>query len=564
MESCPDLYPLTSLQIGDIKSYLSRAFLYFAPTSHKFLILVDNQSWWKSKHSKTNRLREFVITKYRVSPFKNNRALQRWPSLAYKSSSQEKKKFFNWLPDVSMASVSEKTPFSMMNLYKALHGFLVFEVAWKDVRGINYLNELQTDTSLALEVKALRKWEFSGIDQALSCISLWFSSTQTEAQTLWSSLVFLYYKVPSSSKGIKIASKELLFNASQAALFSEDVFFDVRECPIETNDKSCMNNQVEESMHGKRKENLWEDGNLEPMEYKDAFLLLGFNDRNLPFKLNQIITSDLRLLTLLEAGLPSWVIFLQSYPFFNRVYRPWMRPVFRILYAVISSITVIIGFYDLYKNVPLLKAAASHLSWPIFKWIESCDMISRIWYLGTMLFLHTFEKAVRLFLMKTQVMKLPVLVLARLLIHPLERLIGFLLPVWSIFTGIGDKICMIAEVVIQPLSSMLLVFAEVLFSPLELLYSFILNLGTLISSLFDIVWELLAIPSHGCLHLAKYMSSILLDIYEVLSRILVIFTNKKGLVLRVVQVKPSSFDMSFWHLLWNDLLSKVCLIACML
>lgn len=78
-----------------------------------------------------------------MSPFKNNRALQRWPSLAYKSSSQEKKKFFNWLPDVSMASVSEKTPFSMMNLYKALHGFLVFEVAWKDVRGINYLNELQ-------------------------------------------------------------------------------------------------------------------------------------------------------------------------------------------------------------------------------------------------------------------------------------------------------------------------------------------------------------------------------------------------------------------------------------
>lgn len=28
-------------------------------------------------------------------------------------------------------------------VHRTLHGFIVFEVAWKDVRGINYLNELQ-------------------------------------------------------------------------------------------------------------------------------------------------------------------------------------------------------------------------------------------------------------------------------------------------------------------------------------------------------------------------------------------------------------------------------------
>ncbi|XP_021649654.2 uncharacterized protein LOC110642039 isoform X2 [Hevea brasiliensis] len=558
MDSCPDLYPLTSLQIGDIKSNLSQAFLYFAPISHKFLILVDNQSWWRSKHSRSKCIRELMIAKYRVSPFKNTRALRRRPSLVYQSSSHGKKKFLKWLPNVSMASVSERAPFSMMNLYKALHGFIVFEVAWKDVWGINYLNELQTDTSLALEVKSLRKWEFNGIDQALSCISLWFSSTPTEAQTLWSSLIFLYYKVSSpSSLGITVASKDLLFNVSQAELFSEDAFFDVRECPIETNDKFCMDNQVGEPMIGKRKENLWEDSSFEPMEYKHTFLLFGFNDKNLPFQLNQIITSDLKLLTLLEAGLPSWVIFLQSYPFFNRVYRPWMRPLLRILYVVISSITVIIGFYDLYKNVPLLKAAASHLSWPFFKWIEACDMISRIRYLGTMLFLHNFEKAVRLFLMKTHVMKLSVLLLTRHLIHPLEHLVGFVVPIWSTFTEIGEKICMIARVVVQPLSNILLDFAKVLFSPLELLYSFILNLGTFISSLFNIIWGLLLIPSQGCLHLAKHVSSILLNIYEVLARAFMVFTNRKGLLLRFVQVKPSSSDMSFWHSVWNELFSKV-------
>ncbi|KAF2292621.1 hypothetical protein GH714_026081 [Hevea brasiliensis] len=280
--------------------------------------------------------------------------------------------------------------------------------------GVSTLNELQTDTSLALEVKSLRKWEFNGIDQALSCISLWFSSTPTEAQTLWSSLIFLYYKVSSpSSLGISVASKDLLFNVSQAELFSEDAFFDVRECPIETNDKFCMDNQVGEPMIGKRKENLWEDSSFEPMEYKHTFLLFGFNDKNLPFQLNQIITSDLKLLTLLEAGLPSWVIFLQSYPFFKSI----------------SSL-----------DAPFIE----------------------------------------------------------------------------------NPLC-----------------------------------GTFISSLFNIIWGLLLIPSQGCLHLAKHVSSILLNIYEVLARAFMVFTNRKGLLLRFVQVKPSSSDMSFWHSVWNELFSKV-------
>lgn len=71
-----------------------------------------------------------------------------------------------------------------------------------------------------------------------------------------------------------------------------------------------------------------------------------------------------------------------------------MPPLFRIFYTLISLITVIIGFYDLYKNVyvPLLKATASRLCGPLFKWIEAWDRISRIRYLGTMAFLRNLEK----------------------------------------------------------------------------------------------------------------------------------------------------------------------------
>ncbi|KAL4573371.1 hypothetical protein LXL04_020174 [Taraxacum kok-saghyz] len=48
-------------------------------------------------------------------------------------------------------------------LHRTLYGFIVFQVMWKDVRGINYLNELQTDTSLAIEAKYMKRWEFDSI-----------------------------------------------------------------------------------------------------------------------------------------------------------------------------------------------------------------------------------------------------------------------------------------------------------------------------------------------------------------------------------------------------------------
>lgn len=158
----------------DTKANLSRAFLYFAPDSDKFLILVDNQSWRKSKRSRSTLMKEFVMTtvrfmhkcinclfhithilislfdfaphpQYRSSVFINSRPLLRSSSFCLSSSIHETKteNLFEWFPILNMAKWREKTQFSEENLHKALHGFIVFEVSWKDVRGIKYLNELQ-------------------------------------------------------------------------------------------------------------------------------------------------------------------------------------------------------------------------------------------------------------------------------------------------------------------------------------------------------------------------------------------------------------------------------------
>lgn len=176
-----------------------------------------------------------------------------------------------------------------------------------------------------------------------------------------------------------------------------------------------------------------DDGCLvfEANTYRDVLILFRFVDHDLPFKLKEIIMSDLRLLTLLEYGLPSWVIFLQSYPVFCQIYRPWMCPLARAFYVLISIITVLIGFYDLYKNVPILKATAASLFGPFFNWIESWEMVSRIRYLGTMLFLHNFEKALMWFLMAARATKSLFSVLTKPIAGPIMELFELIFPIWN-------------------------------------------------------------------------------------------------------------------------------------
>lgn len=94
-------------------------------------------------------------------------------------------------------------------------------------------------------------------------------------------------------------------DASQVELFSEDEFFDVGECPPDNKDVLNGENLVKDSTNGKRGRNIVIENNVESTEYGYSFLLLKENNRDLPFEVQQIITSNLKLLSLTEAGLPS-------------------------------------------------------------------------------------------------------------------------------------------------------------------------------------------------------------------------------------------------------------------
>ncbi|KQK04530.2 hypothetical protein BRADI_2g14090v3 [Brachypodium distachyon] len=402
MDPLPDIYPLTGLQIGDMQSYISRAFLYFAPVSKKVLILVDNQPWMTSKQSRSARLWQFMITKYRMSPFVNSRASAAGDKSSNNTSSSGRRRR-------AMQRWFAVTPPAQL-----LHGFLVFEVSWRDVHGINYFNDLLTDTSLALEARYMKKWEFHSAEQAAACTSQWF--LDADARSLRGYLLRLHqrrdYSASAGEEDDDDDQEYYMASSSSPRPPRDQLQLQQQQqvqdpagscCSDDDNLRTMMNSSSKQLLRlpTLRRRKSWRRSRSSSASrrmqqaYNDTLLMFRFRDGSLPFKLREIIMADIRLLTLLESGLPSWVIFLQSYPVLCHAYRPWMRPLARSLYAAASLVTVIIGFYDLYKNVPLLKSAAARICGPLFGWIETWDMVTRIQYLGTILFLRNLRRCLQ-------------------------------------------------------------------------------------------------------------------------------------------------------------------------
>ncbi len=78
-----------------------------------------------------------------------------------------------------------------------------------------------------------------------------------------------------------------------------------------------------------------------------------FDDPILPYALKEVINipENKELLKLYEASLPSWTVVLAQYGY----YKPWFRFAVRYIIFLASLITMALGFWDLYKNVPVFK-----------------------------------------------------------------------------------------------------------------------------------------------------------------------------------------------------------------
>ncbi|KAJ4975104.1 hypothetical protein NE237_000210 [Protea cynaroides] len=602
-------FPLTSLQIGDLQSYLSHLSIFLPPQSRKFYILVDNQPW-KNLDSRAAHLWQLMVTKSRLSPFANSKVRQkredfgkRFDSKSFSRSSTSKvNKFERWFQLIEAATLSRKhallpvkklknSLLSSHDLHRTLYGFIVFEVAWADVRGINYLNELQTDTSMAIEAKFMKRWEFDSIQQAAASVSAWFSGTGSEQillQEYLSSIIgeVFYdaqecssridpndsgestcvdnrcaedeclgdpggnfnvfpanaeyrtttYHTPSSSTGLNKRRKITKCNG-EVGEFSWKTHCEIGSSPKDTGTSISASSSDSENA-------------VEATQYRDVLILFKFDDPYLPFKLRPIIMSDLRLLTLLESGLPSWVIFLQSYPVFCKLYRPWMCPLARALYVLVSVVTVLIGFYDLYKNVPLVKATVSRLCGPLVDWVDSWEMISRIKYLGTMLFLHNFEKAIKWFLMISRAIRSCISVLTKPMVGPLVEILSFLLPIWNTCLQLAASFCSVFWVAISSFSSLVVDLGVILFFPVQLILSFTWSIGSsILYPIFWAIWEILYIPIRLVLLIGNFISFVHSCTYA--------FVGEIWLVLSSIFRSSPSSEISMWRSLWNDLFYQV-------
>ncbi|CAN6358856.1 unnamed protein product [Urochloa humidicola] len=541
MEALPDIYPLTGLQIGDIQSYISRAFLYFAPLSKKVFILVDNQPWLTTKQSRTARIWQFMVAKYRMSPFANSRAKQAPPSLAAAVAAASAAAGIE-------SSDTMRRWFAVADLSRALmHGFLVFEVSWRDVHGINYLNELLSDTSLALEARYMKKWEFYSAEQAAGCTHLWFLGRATEARALRGYLSALHAHHHSSDPTehldeCGVALRRTCSSSSLSAVSEDDDDAGEPDQLLNTSSRPRYSSEADyvssPSASARARRARAEAPFVAPAQYSDTLILFRFRDSLLPLKLRQIIMSDIRLLTLLESGLPPWVIFFQSYPLLCQLYRPWMRPLARSLYLLASLATLLIGFYDLYKNVPLLKSAAARICGPLFGWIERWDMVTRIQYLGTILFLRNLRKC----LQSLAVLLRAARAVLRAVAAPLVDAAG---PVLAACAQLGG---LVVEG-LAPAWAAVVDLAEVVWAPFDVV----------LDAVVGCLWPLLrvaALPARAAAALAGCAGALLSatynfskDIWETMSSIFELN--------HMSEAQQSAFDMSQVKTLWNDLFSQI-------
>lgn len=108
------------------------------------------------------------------------------------------------------------------------------------------------------------------------------------------------------------------------------------------------------------------------MVYEFRLITLYWTDPMLSEGLRPVIEGNEGLLKLYESGLPSWAVFFCHYGLY---YRPWLRLLTWILFYTFTTVSLVIGFYDLWRTLPGLQALLLRVLggvWlPPLEWIQT-------------------------------------------------------------------------------------------------------------------------------------------------------------------------------------------------
>eukprot|EP00913_Durusdinium_trenchii_P035177 g32909.t1 len=109
-----------------------------------------------------------------------------------------------------------------------------------------------------------------------------------------------------------------------------------------------------------------------------------FDDPFLPYVLREVIhdPEHHRLLRLCEAGIPAWAIVL---PKFTGLYHRYMRHLVAAIVVLVSCLSMLLGFYDLYKRIPLVRSLLKQSLGPLSSKLEELVVVRLSFLLGWIL-----------------------------------------------------------------------------------------------------------------------------------------------------------------------------------
>ncbi|CAD7704505.1 unnamed protein product [Ostreobium quekettii] len=256
---------------------------------------------------------------------------------------------------------------------------VAFEVAWGDVQGMDYDNPLLVDGRIVLEAAMVARREF----ESMSHFQQFYSEMMYSAGWL------LHQPIPkpglqgdgalhalSESRSVPEMNLKAFVSPSGK---SQD---DRGRLEATTNVQNSLGARGQTVVDGSDESSECSDcsdwssktSQKAVTVYDYRTLTCHFSHSAMSSRLRPCVESDVRLLKLLEGGVPTWAVFLPACGFW---YRPWMRTVTWLVFIAVSTISLACGFYDLYMNVPFLKSAVLRLidainlpAVDILEWLE--------------------------------------------------------------------------------------------------------------------------------------------------------------------------------------------------
>mmetsp|Transcript_5124 Transcript_5124/g.14632 ORF Transcript_5124/g.14632 Transcript_5124/m.14632 type:complete len:955 (-) Transcript_5124:287-3151(-) len=273
-----------------------------------------------------------------------------------------------------------------------LRGVCTFEIDLFDVVGLDYINPLLMDASrLVIEAgKVTRRW-FPCLEHCSAHYGWTPLAQATKREDGFapvSELVSDLYRPSCAAGGGRAALPRLVPNSSNCRLQSSPS--KVHKQPHYWQERSeerrfatvnrvflaadrvvhaLMRQQQELGSHGA-------DGTEDPVEevVHNVTINFRFDDPFLPYVLREVVHDHdhPHLLRLYEAGLPAWAIFLPQY---TGLYRRSMRIIFAGIILLISCISMLLGFYDLYKRIPAVRSLLIQVLGPVSSKLEELVVV---------------------------------------------------------------------------------------------------------------------------------------------------------------------------------------------